>query len=172
MKIKLTPEICYIAGLNAPFKEKNAVGVETNIKEIETHFAELAMKLFEVDPTRIMVTEEEGRHSIYFYNSRIAKRLAEIRSKSDKLFRMQNEFSKSYLAGMFDSMGRISKSGVFMNGMHPVDEVFLANMGIHTKGGRVTNISSLVSLIKNISILVGISSSLKRSESSPSTKHI
>jgi hypothetical protein len=162
MKIKLTPEICYIAGLNAPFKEKNAVGVETNIKEIETHFAELAMKLFEVDPTRIMVTEEEGRHSIYFYNSRIAKRLAEIRSKADKLFRSQNDLSRNYLAGMFDSMGRISGSGgVFMNGLQPVDEVFLANMGIHTKGGRIINISSLIALISGTSVLADVHSSLR-----------
>lgn len=163
MKIKLTPDICYIAGLNAPFKEKNAVGIETNTKELEERFAELAIKLFEVDPTRILVAENGGKHSIYFYNSRIAKRLAEIRSKADKLFRSQNDLSRNYLAGMFDSMGRISCSGgVFMNGLQPVDEVFLANMGIHTKSGRIINISSLITLISGTSVLADMHSSLRK----------
>ena len=80
--------------------------------------------------------------------------LAEIRQREDKLFRIPNEFSSNYIAGMLDSMGRFSKNGIYFDGLTPQDEVMLANLGVHTRYGRVSNISTLIGLAMKQSLIL------------------
>ena len=163
MKAKLKPSICYIAGLSKKDSEKNAVAVETGSEEIELRFVEAAIKEFKIEPTKVVIEEKkDGRRKVYFYHSRIARQLAEIRSREEKLFRVPNEFSCNYLAGMFDSTGGFSKTGVHLNILTPQDEVMLANLGIHTRNGRISNISTFVALIGRYSYLLKSMNMTKR----------
>ncbi len=155
MKAKLKPSICYIAGLSRRYSEKNAVGIETRNSELELRFIEMAIKEFKVEPTKIIIEEkEDGKRKVYFYHSRVARQLAEIRQREDKLFRIPNEFSSNYIAGMLDSMGRFSKNGIYFDGLTPQDEVMLANLGVHTRYGRVSNISTLIGLAMKQSLIL------------------
>ncbi len=154
MKAKLKPNICYIAGLTRRALDKNAVGIETGIGEIAQRFAEIAVKELKVLPSKILVEERDGRRLVYFYHSRVARQLEEIRSREDKLFKAPTEFSINYLAGIVDASGRFSKQGIYIDGLTPQDEVMLANLGIHTRNGRVSNISTLLELVKGKSVIV------------------
>lgn len=156
MKAKLRPGICYIAGLSRRMSEKNMVCVLTGIDGIELRFIEIAVKELMVDPKKVVIDEQEdGRRKVYFYHSRIARQLAEIQSREDRLFRTPNEFSSSYVAGMADSSGRFSKSGIYIDNLTPQDEVMLANLGVHTRNSRISNISALLKLLKGKSVLFG-----------------
>jgi hypothetical protein len=155
MKAKLTPSICYMAGLLSKSKnERNAVGIRTGLEELEKKFIEIAMKEFEIEPNRILIEEVDGKRHIYFFHSRVAKRLNEIIGKEDKVFKVKNTFSSNYLAGMFDAAGGFGKESMYIRDLKPVDEVMLANLGIHTRGGNIMNISSFVSSIKGHSVLL------------------
>ncbi|MEM3839469.1 MAG: hypothetical protein QXF01_02745 [Candidatus Micrarchaeaceae archaeon] len=154
MKIKLSPDICYMAGLTRNRMDRNAVGIITGIKEIAERFAGIANKEFGIEPKKIIESESKGIRKIYFYHSRVSKRLGEIRSKEDRLFRAPNEAALSYLAGIIDSSARFSSNGIYIEALTPQDEVFLANLGIHTRNGRVSNISMLVKLAKPYSTVL------------------
>ncbi len=146
MKAKLKPGTCYMAGLTARPAQRNEVGVETGNAEIEQRFIAMAMDLFKIAPNRILIEERLSRRHVYFYHSRVAKQLAEIRSREERLFRSRDSLSGNYVAGLFDARGRFSKQGIYLDGISPQDEVMLANLGIQTRSGRVSNISSLAAL--------------------------
>ncbi len=154
MKVKLKPKICYMAGLSTLPIERNAVGVETSFKEIEEQFIELALNVFHIEPSKIVIEEKENKCLVYFYHSRIARQLAEIRDREDRIFRVPSELSRSYVAGIFDSRGRRSAGGITIRALSPKDDVMLANLGIHTRNGSIMNISALLSFIEEYSLLL------------------
>jgi hypothetical protein len=158
MSDKLTPSICYMAGLvsRSSKREKNSVGIETTIAEIEQRFIEIAIKDLEIEPTKILIDEAEGYKHIYFYHSRVAKRLKEIYSREIHVFKKKDKLSANYVAGMFDSAGRISRNSgeVSMTPITPEDAFMLENLGIHTKGNSIMNVGNLISLIGEDSILI------------------
>lgn len=154
MKARLRPGTCYMAGLTRREAERNAVGIATGLEELEQRFIEIAIKEFKIEPNKIIIEELGSIRRIYFYHSRVARQLAEIRSREDKLFKVRNEFSMSYVAGILDAAGRFSKQGIYIDQLTPQDEVMLANLGIHTRNGRVSNISSLIELTKRYSTLI------------------
>ena len=155
MKAKLSLNTCYMAGLARRRSEKNMICIVTGMDAIELRFVEIAVKELGIDPKKVVIEEQEDRkRKVYFYHSRVARQLAEIQSREDRLFRSPNEFSRNYLSGMVDSIGRFSKGGIYMDGLTPQDEVMLANLGIHTRNGRVSNISALIELAKRHSVLL------------------
>ena len=158
MKSKITPSLCYMAGLvsRSAKKEKNSIGIETTIPEIEQRFIEIAIKDLEIEPTKILIEELEGRKHVHFYHSRIAKQLKEIYSREVHVFKKRDALSASYVAGMFDSSGRVSRNSgeVSMTPITPDDSFMLENLGVHTKGNVILNVGNLISLISKDSILI------------------
>ncbi len=155
MQKGLTPDICYIAGLSSKNREsrKNAIGVQTSVPEIEQKFVEIAVKVLEIDPKKIFIEHSDGRIHAYFYHSRVAKRLANISSRESHIFKKPDQLSAAYLAGIFDAAGHIRSGSLSINPISPQDALMLQNLGIHTRGNTVLNISSLFSMIKGRSIM-------------------
>ncbi len=124
--------------------------------EVEEKLVEIAVNELQIPPQKILIDEEGEERHVYFYNSRLAKRLLKLISDEDKVFKVRNEFAASYLAGMFDAGGGIGRSGMHIGGLTPADEVMMANLGIHTRGGSIMNLSSFIGLVNGKSILVGL----------------
>lgn len=155
---KLTPNVCYMAGLfsKAPRREKNFVSINTGIEELQQRFAEIAVKDLKIEPSRI-VLGRDGSLGIGFYHSRVAKRLNDIISREVYIFRKESELSRNYVAGMFDISGHFTKSSVEIRHVRPDDALMLENLGVHTRGDSITTITRFVSLIKGPSLLLEIS---------------
>ncbi len=153
---KLTPSICYIAGLvsKSAKKEKNSVGIETTISEIEQRFIEIAIKELKIEPTKILIDEAQGHRHIYFYHSRVAKQLSAIYTREIHAFKKRDNLSASYVAGMFDCAGRIRSGTVSINQILPSDALMLQNLGIYTRGNDIQNIGDFLSFIKDESIMI------------------
>lgn len=155
MKTKLTPTICYMAGLQSKSnEERSAVGVSTGLPSIEQKFIEIAIKDLKIQPNRIIIEEIGGgmRH-VFFYHSRVCKQLKDICKSSDRIFKRRNEFSKAYVAGMFDAAGHKDSQGLYMKKIEPRDAVMLQNLEIYTKGNRIMNMTSFIAFIKGFSLL-------------------
>ena len=156
MKAKLTPKLCYIAGLQSKAREElSAVGVSTGMESIEQRFIEIAVNDLGIQPNRVVIEEIGGgmRH-IFFYHSRVYRRVKEIVDNSDKIFRRRNELSASYVAGMFDAAGHVDKNGIYIKKIEPKDALVLQSLEIYTRGNRIMNMSSFVKFIKESSLLL------------------
>ncbi|MGI0141918.1 MAG: hypothetical protein ACREBF_04715 [Candidatus Micrarchaeales archaeon] len=157
MSTRLTPELCYIAGIVSKSRqsEKSMVGINTTIDNVIENFVEISLKLG-VDTKKIMIEDVEGVKHVYFYHSKLAKQIREIVEKETRIFKYKNEFSSSYIAGMFDASGKIRNGKLLISGLDKSDQLVLQNLGVHTMGERISNITQFVSLVKGHSILIGI----------------
>ncbi len=155
MKIKLTPELCYMAGLfsKSSHKSKNFVSISTTKEELKERFVEIAIKNLMVEPTKIIVGSDEDK-SIGFYHSRIAKQLQNVVSRETFIFKKINNFSKSYVAGMFDISGHIRLGNIEISHIKLDDAFMLENLGVHTKGDAVLNTQKFIDLIRDSSIII------------------
>ncbi len=156
MEKKLTPSICYMAGLvsKSNEKDKSAVGIQTGIEEIEQRFVEIALKEFSIEPTKIIIEEQAGGRHLFFYHSRVSKQLKDICARETYLFKKKDKLSSSYVAGMFDGAGHVTHTTMTINPLSTPDALMLENLGVHTKGNAVLNISNFMSLIKESSLLL------------------
>ncbi len=156
MNTKLTSNICYIAGLVSKSKqaEKNAVGIRTSIGEIEQRFIKIAITELEIEPSKILIEELEGHRHVYFYHSRVAKRLEEIYSREIHVFKKIDKLSASYVAGMFDGAGRVRSTTMTITPISPNDAFMLENLGVHTRGNEILNIGNFMKLIGKESVMI------------------
>ncbi|MDE1833804.1 MAG: hypothetical protein KGH64_00540 [Candidatus Micrarchaeota archaeon] len=161
MKAKLTPDICYLAGLvsKSKGKEKSEVVINTGIDEIEQRFIEIAVKELEIDPTKIVIEQSESRKYVKFYHSRVSKMLKDIAAREVYLFKKKDDLAASYIAGMFDSAGHIRGAAPTISPLTPTDAFMLENLGIHTRGNEVINITNFILLVKGRSIIIDKNSS-------------
>jgi hypothetical protein len=148
---KLTPEVCYAAGLfsKAARRQKNLVHISTSIPELQQKFVEIAVKKLGVLPNKIIMDDS----GVGFYHSRVAKRLQDIIDRETYVFKEVNVLSRNYLAGMFDISGHY-RGAVEIRHVTPKDAFMLENLGVHTRGDSIMNVSLFVSLIKGYSILL------------------
>lgn len=154
MKATLTPNICYMAGLysKASKKEKNFVSISTNLPELQQRFVEIAVNDLGIIPSKILLGRD-GDNDAGFYHSRVAKQLLDIANRETYVFKVVNDLSRSYLAGMFDIAGHY-RSSVEIRHVSPKDAMMLENLGIHTRGDRVMNVGRFISLLKGHSIVL------------------
>ena len=154
MKVKLTPSLCYLAGIQSRFKEENgAVGIKTGLNEVEQRFIELLINEFKIPSNKILINEQNNSRHIFFYHSKLNKQIAYIKTNQNKLFRLPTLECRNYLAGIFDGSGHIKENVLFIGKLSRADEVLLETLGIHIEGNRVLSPKVLLSLIKNISVL-------------------
>ncbi len=155
MKTVLTPGICYMAGVysKGPKREKNFVSLNTGMEYMQQRFAEIAVKELHIEPSKIIVARDSSM-SIGFYHSRVAKQLQNISNREAYLFKKSNELSKSYVAGMFDASGHFRPDSIEIRHITPSDALMLENLGVHTKGDKIMNISKFIVLIEGFSLLL------------------
>lgn len=153
MKVKLTPLVCYMAGLysKSPRREKSLVCVSTGIEELRDRFIEIAVNELGIDPRRMIIDREDL--SAGFYHSRVSKQLAGIVARETYVFKTVNDLSRNYLAGMFDISGHVTARGVEIRHVSARDALMLENLGVHTRGDAVLNISAFIGLVKGCSIV-------------------
>ncbi len=155
MERKLSTALCYLAGLQNKGREaRNAVGISTKLESITQRFVEISINDLGIKPNRIIIEEKTGSQHVFFYHSRIWKRLHEISENAEKIFKYKNELAAAYVAGMFDAAGHRDRFGLYIKGAGPRDAVLLQNLGIYTRENRIMNVSSFVSLIKGQSLLL------------------
>jgi hypothetical protein len=154
MRFRPTAELCYLAGLagRTHEPENSQVGIVTQNEEIEQRFIEYALKLG-VDPTKIMVVEEDSFKHIYFYHSKLAKMIREVLKERATLASKRGGLAAAFIAGTFDAGGHMIRNMVTIRRMERADELLLERMGIHSVNSKILNIREFFSLIKDQSIL-------------------
>ncbi len=152
-RLELTAEACYMAGLysKSPHTEKSLVCISTGIEELRDRFIEMAVKNLGIGPSKIIMDREDI--SAGFYHSRVSKQLAGIVARETYIFKTVNEFSRNYLAGMFDISGHVTARGVEIRHVSARDALMLENLGVHTHGDSIRNISAFIEIIRGSSIV-------------------
>lgn len=157
MKIKLTPTLCYLAGIQSRFNEESgAVGIKTNIDAIEQHFISICLKELGIEPNRILINEDGGIRHIFFYHSKLKRQLKQIMDNQNKLFRLPTNETRSYIAGIFDGSGYTKDGYLFIHKISRSDELLLESLTVHIKGTKILSIKTFLSIIKGYSILVNV----------------
>ena len=155
-RLRLTPNTSYMLGMYVQ-STRERIGVTSKRNEVIEKFVKLSMDEFGVEPNKILFEEQAQGTSAFFYNSKLKRRFDKALERRDKLFKYGNEYSGSYIAGMFDVSGGKDRYGLYFGRLEPVDALILEKLGIHTTGSarvRVANPSALVTLIRGHSLIV------------------
>ncbi len=149
MKIRLTKDLCYLAGTQACWKgEASSIGICTSNAELQQRFISLLIGLG-VKPEKIKVSKS----CTICYNSRLAKRLAKIRQRSLKIFSRISDKSLSYIAGIVDACAKQTKQGISIR-LDRQSTLLLELLGFHTRDGYVLNLGDFIMLIKPYSLFL------------------
>ena len=136
MKINLSPETAYFAGLWKARKIPHGIGISGN-SEAQQIFVSEAMKTFKIPPEKILVKDE----LVYFYHSAIRKFLEGVVEGELEFFQWKNEFAFNFLAGMFDGSGGVDeeKGAVYLTRTTRADQQLLERLGFMTakRGGKL-----------------------------------
>ncbi len=146
-KLKLTPNISYVLGIyDANRKELQPIGIRTKDSSFVERFIKIAIEELGIAPNKIMVDEE----GVHFYNSKLKKLFDKALERRAKIFKYPNDYSSSYLAGLFDCVGGMDRKGIYIRNMDSHDGLLLENLGVHThqQGSK--------SYIQNEKIFVGL----------------
>jgi len=129
MKIKLSPELSYIIGLWRKSKSFEGIGVRGKKELLEIFTKEVIENKLTL-PNKILSDEK----MVYFYHTAYRKFFQEIEKNQLERFKYLNDYSASYLAGMFDAVGNIDEKGVIsMDKMKYEDEMMLLRLGFKTR---------------------------------------
>ena len=140
-KLRLNPKICYVLGIFSCDLSGSGkpIGIKAKDTAIYERFLSIYVNDLGVQPSKIVVGEEaHGVYTAFFFNSKLRKLLQEVLDRRDKVFRWANAYSKSYLAGVFDSNGGIDKGGIFIIRLGAANDQVFENLGFHVtnRGGR------------------------------------
>lgn len=125
MKIKLTPELSYIIGLWSRRRCAEGLGIEAG-KELQQVFAQQALEQKLTESDKLLSDESK----IYFYHGKYRKFFQGIEQEKLERYKYINEYSASYLAGVFDAAGGISEQGVvYLERFGNADELLLMRLG-------------------------------------------
>ena len=157
MKLKLTPKLSYIIGFWKETKTKEGIGV-SGTEERLSIFVKAVMAAGLTEPTKLLASspkepeepkeepkegpkEEEPEEdplapeisSIYFYHTSYRKFFQKVLEDELERFQYRNEYSASFLAGLFDSVGLISEDGkTYFTRYTPKDEMLLYRLGFNS----------------------------------------
>ncbi len=129
MKLKLTPEFSYLIGFWSKIRSKEGIGIEGE-NELQEIFAK------QVLDQKLMETEKllSDTNKIYFYHGKYRKFFQQIEAEKLDRYKYINEYSASYLAGMFDAIGKINEQGVvYLEKRGSTDEMLLSRLGFPTR---------------------------------------
>jgi hypothetical protein len=133
MKLKLTPQLSYFIGFWKEKRSKEGIGIYGD-EELLSIFAKAALEIELTEPNKLLTAQEEEDENgtVYFYNSAYRKFFQGIINDELERFKYRNEYSASFLAGLFDATGGISKDGkVFLSRCTQKDEMVLYRLGFN-----------------------------------------
>lgn len=155
MKIKLTPELSYLIGFWSKRKCREGLGIEGH-REMQEIFAREALGQGLTTSDKLLSDGEK----LYFYQGKYRKFFQEIEGEKFERYKYINEYSASYLAGVFDAAGGISEDGVvYLVRFGNEDEMLLLRLGFPTMkmAGKMVigKPKAFLMLIKNYTKIFG-----------------
>jgi hypothetical protein len=151
MKLKLDPAISYVIGYWAKRRTDDGIGVESQHDDILGMFVKCALELKMTTPEKML----NGPGRVFFYNSKYKKFFNEIYEDRLERYKYINDYSASFLAGMFDSVGSIdSEKGIlYMEYLNDADCQHLFRLGfpVRRMGSRIAigRAKVFIALIRN-----------------------
>jgi len=132
MKIKLSPELAYVIGLWRKSKSFDGLGVRGS-KDILEIFSKEVLDQGLTAPDKILSDDKR----VFFYHGAYRKFFQEIEKNQLERFKYLNDYSASYLAGIFDAAGNIDDKGVVsIEKLNREDEMLLLRLGFKTKKAK------------------------------------
>ncbi len=163
-KLKLSPDISYMLGIySARGEPEQPIRVRAANSEMLERFIKIAISELGIEPNKILL---EGMDAS-FYNSKIKRLFDRALERRAKTFKYSNDYSGSYIAGIFDCLGGFDKKGMFIRDLDAADWMLMENIGIHLKAqgskAYVMNENRLVELIKRHSSALGVVGNARKS---------
>lgn len=134
MKVKLTPELSYIIGLWKEARVPSGIGVRGSGGLLKI-FMDSCLKAKVAEAGKVL----GGEDSVYFYHTAYRKFFQKVLDEEEERFKYKNEYSASFLAGLFDAVGGIGADGtVYFSKCSRTDEMVMYRLGFNTvrKAGR------------------------------------
>lgn len=154
-KLKLSPSVSYVLGVYSTSDRKLPMHLHTENSEMLERFIKIAVTDLGVKANKIILKENEAS----FYNSRLKRLFDRALERRTKAFKYLNDYSGSYLAGLFDCNGGFDRKGMFVRDLEAHDALLMENLGIHLKhqGSKayVMNENAFVELIRKHSSTLG-----------------
>lgn len=131
MKVKLTPQLAYIAGITKYASVRDGVGVVGSDALMQA-FAKGAMDANIATPDKLMVKDKMVR----FFHSAYKTYFKQVQEDAVDKFKHHNEYAAAYLAGIFDSVGGIDGKRVFLARCDFKDDAIFENLGFGIRKER------------------------------------
>ncbi len=154
-KLSLNPDVSYMLGVYSASKDEiGDIGVRTGKADIVVRFAKIAIENLGIEANSIKLKD----NVVYFHNQKIKRMFDNALERRTKTFKYINDYSGSYIAGIFDCNGGFDKKGMYIRNLDNNDFLVLENLGIHLKhqGSKsyIMNEKKLVELIKRHSLVL------------------
>lgn len=149
MKLKLTPELSYLIGIWSKQKCKQGFGINGE-NELQQIFAQSCLEQKLTTSDKLLYDDKR----VYFYQGKYKKFFQVVVKEKLERYKYLNDYSASYLAGIFDAVGEISKEGIiYLNKFNKLDDLLFFRLGFPTKktGDKtlITRPKAFLSFIKN-----------------------
>lgn len=156
-KLALSPDVSYMLGIYSCNRRREGISLVTKNNNLLERFVQIAVNVLDVDPTKIMIREEEGTFSALIYNSKLKKLFEDSLERREIIFKYVNDYSANYFAAIFDCRGGYNEQGLYIMGMDRLDNRVLEKLGFYTKGSLRTyilNTKKFVSFIGDYSLRI------------------
>lgn len=120
MKIKLTPKLAYVAGAWKHRRTKEGIGVAGS-EEFAQSFAAALIDSGICSPDKIVAEDRK----VFTYHTAYRAYLEDLLARQTDVFKHMNEFSASFYAGMYDSVGGEKAGRLFFAKADNSDEIAL-----------------------------------------------
>ncbi len=148
----MSPDISYMLGVAQLGRDEPSIYVISRSDAVIERFVKIAMGSFGIAPNKLLSSEEEGVKRILFYDSAAKRLMKDALQERERIFKYKNDYSASYLAGVYDSKGFANGGAVYLGRIDIVDIIVLERLGFHMAGkGRVRNSEEFLEFIKRYS---------------------
>lgn len=127
MKLKLTPAFAYLAGLVKFVNIKTRAIIIKGDQKLLEIFTKHLIENKIVQPNKIIVKGDKA----YTYHLGYKNFLKKIILEETDRFKYHNEYSASFLAGLFDYSGKIEDKYITLERWDKKDKLVLENLGFY-----------------------------------------
>ena len=132
MKIRLTPELSYIIGMWSVRKSNVGIGVR-GLPHVREYFVKAVLETGLSTSSKILFSGKKA----YFYHSGYKKFFNDVENELDKRFKSRNNFSRAFVAGMFDAAGKMEGDIPKMFGIGLDKQLLIERLGFRlVKSGK------------------------------------
>ncbi len=130
MKIKFTPEICYMVSLWKNSKTREGIGIYGDDAKIGA-FIKTALELKMTKPNKFQIE----KNKVYFYHSAYRAYFDKMEKELIDKIKYMNEYFYNYVAGMLDSKASVAdeKEFIIIGDCKRTDEMIFLRLGLNAK---------------------------------------